>query len=674
MDDIRKVKEKIEQLDELRYRGALVRARAEDTAAGEMPSKRALCLEKARAESNHINAVEWGAVGAVVRGAVADARPGEIGPPRAKWQLPRSSYAATTLRRWRGPLFPPPDKANRTASGDGPAAVSPVGNMNAPATRSTECKGHDAVSTKWKPRPMLKPASDDYVIVIKPRERISLLEAFTETGYGTAISAYLGPERARAISVLPSRDQNIIIVHTPDIEAADRLIGDFVVNTEKGKVLLQGYLRKDGGNTCQGVIVVRNTDTTATLQHRVCWRDGNIVEIRKFGTSNKARITFAGKEKPRYVHYDNMVVPVRNYYKATPACGLCGAVGHRADACPNLPPNTCELCGLHAPLVQGVRAPHGCVPRCSVCSGAHATNSRDCAAKFRTPKTAARKGGKKKMAPKKKSRHPGLPRDQPRRKPSKTDKSAPPPGGGNRLSTASPPQGGPEKPTAETRGRTGAWVTAVENGHQGSGSGGAAASSLLLTPRARSAEQAEIAALRAQNEMLLKKIIALESKINQIPPSPSIPAAEVMESELVAPNAATSAEAAFESRFDARFGAIDAQFAAIENQISVMLTAMSKLQETIPAMIAQQCAQTSRPSRRLAGPYKDLSGHSVKTSRRTTEAEDDDSCSLSGIEELPLPASAGSRVAPFFNMPGATTNASTYFQRRYGSADKPSLN
>ncbi|KAH6947142.1 hypothetical protein HPB50_017194 [Hyalomma asiaticum] len=498
------------------------------------------------------------------------------------------------------------NKANRTASGDGPAAVSPVGNVNAPATRSTGCKGK--ASTKWKPRPMLKPASDDYVIVIKPRERISLHEAFTETGYGTAISAYLGPERARAISVLPSRDQNIIIVHTPDIEAADRLIGDFVVNTEKSKVLLQGYLRQDGGNTCQGVIVVRNTDTTETLQHRVCWRDGTIVEIRKFGTSNKARITFAGKEKPRYVHYDNMVVPVRNYYKTIPACGLCGAVGHRADACPNLQPNTCGLCGLHAPLVEGVRAPHDCVPRCSVCSGAHATNSRDCAAKFRTPKTAARKGGKKKMAPKKKSLHPGLPSDQPRREPSKTDKPAPPPGGGNRLSTASPPQGGPEKPTAETRSRTGAWVTAVENGHQVSGSGGAASSSPLLTPRARSAEQAEIAALRAQNEMLLKKIIALESKINQIPPSPSIPAAEVMESELVAPNAATSAEAAFESRFDARFGAIDARFTAIENQISVMLTAMSKLQETIPAMIAQQFAQTSRPSRRLAGPYKDAKG------------------------------------------------------------------
>lgn len=166
------------------------------------------------------------------------------------------------------------DKGKMTASDVSPAIGSSVGNVNAPATRATGSKGK--LSTKWKPRPMPKPAPEDYVIVIKPRQRVSLHEAFTETGYGTAISAYLGPERARAISVLPSRDQNIIIVHTPDIEAADRLIGDFVVNTEKGSVPLHGYLRQDGGNTCCGVIVVRNTDTTETLQHRVCWRGGTI--------------------------------------------------------------------------------------------------------------------------------------------------------------------------------------------------------------------------------------------------------------------------------------------------------------------------------------------------------------------------------------------------------------
>ncbi|KAK8774777.1 hypothetical protein V5799_010688 [Amblyomma americanum] len=174
-----------------------------------------------------------------------------------------------------------------------PAAGSSVENVNAPATCATGSK--DKAFSKWKPRPMPKPTPEDYVIVIKPRESVSLHEAFTETGYGTAISAYLGLKRARAISVLPSREQNLIIVHTPDIEAADQLIGDFAVNSDNVSIPLRGYLRQDGGNMCHGVIVVRNSDTTETLKDRVCWRAGTILEIRKFGTSNKARITFAAQ-------------------------------------------------------------------------------------------------------------------------------------------------------------------------------------------------------------------------------------------------------------------------------------------------------------------------------------------------------------------------------------------
>ncbi|KAH7967202.1 hypothetical protein HPB49_023503 [Dermacentor silvarum] len=321
-----------------------------------------------------------------------------------------------------------------------------------------------------------------------------------------------------------------------------------------------------------------------------------------------------------------MVVSVQNYYKTIPACAQCGAVGHRADACPNLQPNTCGLCGLHAPLVEGVRAPYNCVPRCSVCGGAHATNSRDCAAKFRTPKMAAKKGGKKKMTPKNKSLHLGQPSDQP------------------------PPHGGLEKRVAETHGKTGAWVNAVKNGRQVINSGGAASSPPLSPlPSAWSAEQDQIAALRAQNEMLLKKINELESKINHPLSPPSLPATEVMESELVEPRAATSAEAAFEARFvtrfEARFRAIDARFAALENRISMMVTAISKLQDTIPAMIAQQIAHSLGPSRRPGGPYKDVSGRPLKTSRRTPEVDDDDSCSLCGMEDSALLVSAGSGAA-----------------------------
>ncbi|KAH6919761.1 hypothetical protein HPB50_029253 [Hyalomma asiaticum] len=362
-------------------------------------------------------------------------------------------------------------ETKRTVLGDIPATASPVDKVSAPAVRAMGCKGK--ASTKWKPCPCTR-----YVIVIEPTERISLHKAFTETSYGTAISAYFGPEQTRAISVLPSRYQDVVILHNPDIDAVDRLIGDLVVNAEKGQILLQGYLRQYGGNTCQGVIVV---PTVLACRH--------LVEIRKFGTFNKACITFAIKEQFLYVDYDNMVVPPRNYYKTIPACSQCGAVGYRATACPNLQPNTCGFCGLYAPLVEG----------CCLCCGANATNSRDCAAKFCTPKMAARKGWKKKVAPKD-SRHPGLPSEQPRREPSRTDKLAPPRGSaGNRLSTTSPRQGGPEKRMVEVRASTAAWVTAVGNGHQGSNSGGAAFSSPLLTPLARATEQAEIAVLRTQN-------------------------------------------------------------------------------------------------------------------------------------------------------------------------------
>ncbi|KAG0432435.1 hypothetical protein HPB47_020845 [Ixodes persulcatus] len=231
-----------------------------------------------------------------------------------------------------------------------------------------------------------------------------------------------------------------------------------------------------------------------------------------------------------------MVVSVQNYYKTIPACGQCGAVGNRVDACPNLQPNTCGLCGLQPPLVEWVRAPHNCVAQCSVCGGAHATNSRDCAAKFRTPKMAAKTGGKKNMSPKKKSLQLGPPGDQSRN----TTKPALPTGGaGKRPSTESPPHSGLEKRAAEMRGKTGSWSTPSKT---------------------------EI-----------------------------------------------SAAAAFEARFEARFSAINARFTAFENRIPMIVNAISKLQETIPAMIAQQIAHS------LRGPYRDVSGRTFKPSRRTPE-------------------------------------------------------
>ncbi|KAH7941126.1 hypothetical protein HPB49_010254 [Dermacentor silvarum] len=285
---------------------------------------------------------------------------------------------------------------------------TPADKTQPPVSRAAGSKGK--ALTNWKHRPFPKPGPDDFVVVLKPREHVSLHQAFSQNRYGAAFTAYLGPEVARSVTVMPSREQNLIVIHTPNPAAADRLLGELSIQTESGANPLHGYLRQDGGDVCHSVIAVSNTDTTESLRQQVQWRAGTIVEVRKFGASNKARVTFAGREKPRFVHYENMLITVQNYYRTIPACGLCGAVGHRADACPNTQPSICGLCGQEAPLVEGVRAPHECVPRCSVCGGGHATNSRECAAKFRTHKTAAPKGGtNNQIAAKKKSRHLGPP-------------------------------------------------------------------------------------------------------------------------------------------------------------------------------------------------------------------------------------------------------------------------
>lgn len=522
---------------------------------------------------------------------------------------------------------------------------TPADKTQPPVSRAAGSKGK--ALTNWKPRPFPKPGPDDFVVVLKPREHVSLHQAFSQNRYGAAFTAYLGPEVARSVTVMPSREQNLIVIHTPNPAAADRLLGELSIQTESGAIPLHGYLRQDGGDVCHGVIAVSNTDTTESLRQQVQWRAGTIVEVRKFGASNKARVTFAGREKPRFVHYENMLITVQNYYRTIPACGLCGAVGHRADACPNTQPSICGLCGQEAPLVEGVRAPHECVPRCSVCGGGHATNSRECAAKFRTHKTAAPKGGtNNQIAAKKKSRHLGPPGES--RDDSNTEKPAPSTGGaGKRTSMQPPPHGDTGKlSTAPPRGEARAWANAVKHGTQVSGTGRTASSSPSSSPpAARSAEQTKIAALEGQIQMLLKKITLLESQSKQLTTPPSPPAPEAMESEPAAPKAALSAEAALEARLEAR---MDARFNALETQISAAITsAIAKMTETLPTIVAQHIAQSSRGVRRTGGLIKDVSGRYPKTSRRVTETEldDEDSCSLSGIEDAPLPASAGSVAA-----------------------------
>lgn len=118
-----------------------------------------------------------------------------------------------------------------------------------------------------------------------------------------------------------------------------------------------------------------------------------------------------------------------------------------------------------------------------------------------------------------------------------------------------------------------------------------------------------------------------------------------MENEPAEPKSAVSGEATLEARQEAL---MDVRFNTLENQIPAAVTStIAKMTESILAIVAQHIAQSSRGVPRTGSLIENVSDRYPKISRRIieTEAEEDDSCSLSGMEDAPLPACAGSDAA-----------------------------
>ncbi|KAH8020521.1 hypothetical protein HPB51_002470 [Rhipicephalus microplus] len=69
------------------------------------------------------------------------------------------------------------------------------------------------------------PKATDFVIVLKPRTRLSLADAFHENGAGRALIAHFGVTATRLITVVMVWEQNLILVCTSNPHIADKLIG-----------------------------------------------------------------------------------------------------------------------------------------------------------------------------------------------------------------------------------------------------------------------------------------------------------------------------------------------------------------------------------------------------------------------------------------------------------------
>ncbi|KAH6937509.1 hypothetical protein HPB50_000989 [Hyalomma asiaticum] len=492
-------------------------------------------------------------------------------------------------------------KANMLAAAAKDAHGERLSKQQTPSTRKE--KGH--VKPAWKPKPLPKFHPDDFVVVLKPRTTLALGATFQPGELGLSLRAYLGAQLAADLSFVLSREQNLIVASTKNAYVADRLLGDFVIKSAKGDVSLHGHLKESGEEVCHGVVTIANHETAETLKDSIQWRQGTILYIRKFGTSNKARLTFAGKVKPRTVHYNSEIITVRPYFRTVPACGRTHAPTH---------PKIVVAC-VQAPFVEGVRAPHECHVKCALCGGDHATNSKDCAAKYRKDtKMAPQKGAKNNSTKKPATRQPTHVTggdDSPRQN-DVNSAQAPPSGLAEKRGAAAPPpphgsqgnQSRSQQQQPKVQGAGDARASPIKNDKKVSGTSRVASSSPSSPSPSRLTADAElhnvVASLRAQKEMLLAKIEALEKQSTR-PPQP-VPHAESKESEVAAPTTLESSAAALESRLENKIATMMNALAAeimaqITNQFNVQVNA--QVAEALPNVLARAARKGSLKDRKL---------------------------------------------------------------------------
>ncbi|KAH7964789.1 hypothetical protein HPB49_001337 [Dermacentor silvarum] len=247
--------------------------------------------------------------------------------------------------------------------------------MNGHVTTST--LGKTLPPKRWKPKVVPKFGTEDPVAVVKPRGILNLSNFKGSNQIGEAMYAAAGvPSSTQALTIWPAWDQNIIIVGIRDAQFIRNVLAVESLRIGSRLQVVQVYLKM--------------TDNT---------RHAPVVGVRKLGQSNAAAITFEGRKVPFNVFYCGEAVPVRLYRKTTPACTLCGTVGHRVDVFPNPRDYRCRACGSVTPE-EG----HECQPRCLVCGDPHLTGSADCTWKYRKGAGAGREPGGGKSSNKRQAR------------------------------------------------------------------------------------------------------------------------------------------------------------------------------------------------------------------------------------------------------------------------------
>lgn len=225
---------------------------------------------------------------------------------------------------------------------------------------------------------------DENRVVVRPRGGLVVGKVLL-TDLRRAVFAAAGVDAAamEEDSVSPNAAQNILVISTPSEERT--LQYELIQEIAIGGATYEAYAyRAAPEDSSRGIIRGVGLEDTAEDIHRFVVNRHNptAMDAHRLGKSTAVVILFDGGKVPSYVRYGGMITRCYLYRQHREVCKTCGQVGHRKDVCPTPTARVCFACGQRNP---GPDHEQRCKPNCKLCGGPHATGTKSCKNKFKTP-------------------------------------------------------------------------------------------------------------------------------------------------------------------------------------------------------------------------------------------------------------------------------------------------
>ncbi|KAH9367913.1 hypothetical protein HPB48_008367 [Haemaphysalis longicornis] len=180
----------------------------------------------------------------------------------------------------------------------------------------------------------------------------------------------------------PNAARNVFVMSTPSTERAKTYSMVRQLNIANRAYSTLPYVASPE-DTCKEVIQgIPPEDTQQDIiDNIVNSANPQAIHARRMGTTNTALIAFDGPKVPLLIYYGGAEFWGYIHKQKSEACLACGAVGHRADVCPNPTPSRCQGCGQHSSEDN----PHSCTLECPLCKGDHSFGDKSCTLRFKPP-------------------------------------------------------------------------------------------------------------------------------------------------------------------------------------------------------------------------------------------------------------------------------------------------